>query len=182
MNKWKILCIIMAIIIIGTVAYAWHKHKITIVPADQISTSAQIKDTAAKDKVSLSTSQSAELEKKLPAAEPDYAIKTTAGKVADIAEQEQQKNRSNWAPIVGNVELSELPKEQPVELKQYHIYTAPKIQREVGLKVDTEHGNYISGISYGIKRRITEKGQYIGGRVDYDWKDKEAAIWVTYSW
>ena len=79
-------------------------------------------------------------------------------------------------------DISKLPDDTPIELNQYHIYAAPKLQHEVGLKLDAESGSHISGISYGIKRRITEKGQYIGARVEYDWKEKEIAAWATYSW
>ena len=56
--------------------------------------------------------------------------------------------------------------------------SAPRVLREVGLKIDVDR--YVTGISYGVSRRIG--GKYIGFRGEYDWQDKQAGLWVTYAY
>lgn len=56
--------------------------------------------------------------------------------------------------------------------------SVPGVLREVGMKIDVDH--YVTGISYGVSRRIGEN--YIGLRGEYDWKDKQADVWVTYTY
>ena len=56
--------------------------------------------------------------------------------------------------------------------------SAPGVLREVGLKIDVDR--YVTGISYGVSRRIGSK--YIGLRGEYDWQDKKAGVWVTYAY
>ncbi len=110
-------------------------------------------------------------DKKITAAKETAAVKTTYENIKQVAKEQQVKNGSDLAPVV---------KENEVELKQYHIYNAPKVLREVGVKLDSQ--DKISGISYGVKKRIDAKGKYIGVRAEYDWKEKDAEIWATYSW
>ena len=56
--------------------------------------------------------------------------------------------------------------------------SAPAVLREVGIKIDVD--DYARGVSYGVSRRIGNK--YIGIRGEYDWKDAEAGVWVTYAY
>ena len=56
--------------------------------------------------------------------------------------------------------------------------SAPGVLREIGAKIDIDH--YVTGISYGVSRRIGSK--YIGFRGEYDWQDKQAGLWVTYAY
>ena len=56
--------------------------------------------------------------------------------------------------------------------------SAPGVLREVGMKIDVDH--YVTGISYGVSRRIGEN--YIGLRGEYNWKDKKAGVWLTYAY
>ena len=56
--------------------------------------------------------------------------------------------------------------------------SAPGVLREVGLKIDVDR--YVTGASYGVSRRIGEN--YIGLRGEYDWQDKKAGVWVTYTY
>lgn len=105
-------------------------------------------------------------------------IKTDIRHAVTVAKQEQDKNHSDVAPIVGNVD--NLPPDKPVELKQYHVYNAPKILREVGVKLDP--ASKVRGISYSVSRRIDKRGRYIGLRAEYDWQDKQGSVWATYSY
>lgn len=56
--------------------------------------------------------------------------------------------------------------------------SAPVVLREIGAKIDIDH--YVTGISYGVSRRIGSK--YIGFRGEYDWQDKKTGVWVTYAY
>lgn len=56
--------------------------------------------------------------------------------------------------------------------------SAPGVLREIGAKINVDH--YVTGISYGVSRRIG--GIYIGFRGEYDWQDKKTGVWVTYAY
>lgn len=186
-RKYNILKYMLIAIAVGFAGYCIYDvlkptEKTPIIKSEQLQTAEQIKQTAANAGVSLSDEQAKNIYDKVQDAKPAGSVSATVGTVQQVAEQQRQQQGSDFAPVVSDNNLSKLPEDTPIELKQYHIYAAPKVQHEVGLKLDQESGSHISGISYGIKRRITEKGQYVGARVDYDWRDKEAAVWATYSW
>lgn len=186
-REYKILKYMLITIAVGIAGYYIYNalrpaDKTPIIKSEQLQTADQIKQTAANAGISLSDEQAKNIQDKIQDAKPTSSVPATAGTVKQIAEQQRQLSGSDFAPVVSDNNLSKLPEDTPIELKQYHIYAAPKVQHEVGLKLDAESNSHISGISYGIKRRITEKGQYIGARVDYDWQDKEATVWATYSW
>lgn len=54
---------------------------------------------------------------------------------------------------------------------------APGVLREIGTKIDASR---VTGISYGISRRIGSK--YIGLRGEYDWQDDKASVWLTFAY
>ena len=47
------------------------------------------------------------------------------------------------------------------------------------MKMDVEQ--YIGGISYGVSKRIVNY-KYIGLRGEYDWKDNQFGMWLTYQY
>ena len=57
--------------------------------------------------------------------------------------------------------------------------SAPEALREIGMKMDVE--KYIRGISYGVSKRIVNN-RYIGLRGEYDWKDNQFGMWLTYQY
>ena len=57
--------------------------------------------------------------------------------------------------------------------------SAPEAMREIGMKMDVEQ--YIRGISYGVSKRIVNN-KYIGLRGEYDWKDNQFGMWLTYQY
>lgn len=57
--------------------------------------------------------------------------------------------------------------------------SAPEVMREIGMKMDVEQ--YIRGISYGVSKRIVNN-KYIGLRGEYDWKDNQFGMWLTYQY
>lgn len=185
--KWKEILkfiaagIIGAVIVIGIYHYFVAPDKVPVVSTEEVKTGSSVKDVAASAGVNLSADQAAEVADKIQNAKPAGSVSTTAGELKETAAELQQKNGSDFAPVVTDEDLSKMDKDKPVELQQYHIYASPKVLREIGLKADSS-GNGIAGVSYGIKRRISAEGKYIGVRADYDWKDKEAAVWLTYTY
>lgn len=186
-RKYQILKYMFIAITVGIAGYCIYNalkpaDKTPIIKSEQLQTANQIKQAADNTGVSLSDEQSKIIQDKIQDAKPAGSVSATAGNVQQVAEQQRQQNGSDFAPVVSDGELSKLPDDTPINLNQYHIYAAPKVQHEVGVKLDADSGRHVSGVSYGIKRRIAASGKYIGARVDYDWKDKEAAVWATYSW
>ena len=186
-RKYKICKYFIIACVIGVAGYYIYDvlkpaEKTPIIKSEQLQSADQIKKAADNAGVSLSDEQSKIIKDKIQNAKPAGSVPATAGTVQQVAEQQRQQNGSDFAPVVSDSDISKLPDDTPIELKQYHIYAAQKIQHEIGLKLDAESSSHISGVSYGIKRRITEKGQYIGARLEYDWENKEAEVWATYSW
>lgn len=186
-RKYQILKYMFIAITVGIAGYCIYNalkpaDKTPIIKSEQLQTANQIKQAADNAGVSLSDEQSKIIQDKIQDAKPAGSVPATAGTVQQVAEQQRQQNGSDFAPVVSDSVISKLPDDTPIELNQYHIYAAPKVQHEIGLKLDAESSSHISGVSYGIKRRITEKGQYIGARLEYDWENKEAEVWATYSW
>lgn len=186
-RKYNILKYMFIVAAVGIVGY--HRYdvlkpadKTQIIKYEQLQNSEQIKQTADKAGVSLSDEQSAYIKNQIPNAKQQGSVSATAGTVHQIASEQQKQQGSDFAPVVSDGELSKLPDDTPINLNQYHIYAAPKVQHEIGVKLDADSGSHISGISYGIKRRISTEGKYIGVRADYDWKEKEAAVWLTYTY
>lgn len=173
--------IIGAVIVIGIYHYFFIPDKVPFITTEEIKTGCNIENVAASSGVKISSGQAAEVADKIKKAKPAGSVNTTAGNLKDTAKQMQQQSGSDFAPVVTDEDLSKIDKDVPVELQQYHIYAAPKVLREVGLKAGTD-GNAVAGVSYGIKRRISAEGKYIGVRADYDWKEKEAAVWLTYTY
>lgn len=179
--KFAVTGLICATIALCVYHFFIAPDKVPIVTSEDIKTGSSVEKIAASSGVKLSSGQAAEIADKIKKAKPAGSVSTTAGDLKETAAELQQKNGSDFAPVVTDEDLSKMDKDKPVELQQYHIYAAPKVLREIGLKADSS-GNGIAGVSYGIKRRISAEGKYIGVRADYDWKDKEAAVWLTYTY
>lgn len=179
--KFAVTGLICATIALCVYHFFIAPDKVPIVTSEDIKTGSSVEKIAASSGVKLSSGQAAEVADKIKKAKPAESVNTTAGDLKDTAKQMQQQSGSDFAPVVTDEDLSKIDKDTPVELQQYHIYAAPKVLREVGLKAGTD-GNAVDGISYGIKRRISTEGKYIGVRADYDWKEKEAAVWLTYTY
>lgn len=186
-RKYNILKYMFIVVAVGIAGYCIYDvlkpaEKTPIMKSEQLQSTDQIKKAADNAGVSLSEEQSKIIQDKIQNAKPTGSVPATAGTIQQVAEHQRQQNGSEFAPVVADDDLAKLPDDTSVELKQYHIYAAPKVQHEVGVKLDQESGSHISGVSYGIKRRISEKGQYIGARLEYDWENKKAEVWATYSW
>ena len=117
------------------------------------------------------------IKKQVQEAQADGTVLTTAKDLASTAKREQTYRKAEYAVVEGDTKLAP---NTPVELKQYNVYTAPKVIREAGLCIGRD--KKIDGMSFGIKKRISKEGRYLGVRVDYEWTDKKTNVWATYSW
>lgn len=103
----------------------------------------------------------------------------------------EQQTLSDQASSEAKLQINQLQKQlteleawskKQEELQQKILKSLPPsalgVLREIGAKIDIDH--YVTGISYGVSRRIGSK--YIGFRGEYDWQDKKTGVWVTYAY
>lgn len=95
----------------------------------------------------------------------------------ELSEAKQQKEMLQKQ--LAELEASSRNQENLLQQTQKSLPpSAPGVLREIGAKIDID--KYVSGISYGVARRIGSK--YLGLRGEYDWQDKKAGVWVTYQY
>ena len=80
--------------------------------------------------------------------------------------------------LLSSLEKSERQEKSLKKAEKSLPPSAPGVLREIGAKINVDH--YVTGISYGVSRRIG--GIYIGFRGEYDWQDKKTGVWVTYAY
>lgn len=80
--------------------------------------------------------------------------------------------------LMSSLEKSERQEKSLKKAEKSLPPSAPGVLREIGAKINVDH--YVTGISYGVSRRIG--GKYIGFRGEYDWQDKKTGVWVTYAY
>ena len=80
--------------------------------------------------------------------------------------------------LLSSLEKSERQEKSLKKAEKSLPQSAPGVLREIGAKINVDH--YVTGISYGVSRRIG--GKYIGFRGEYDWQDKKTGVWVTYAY
>ena len=106
----------------------------------------------------------------------------TAREQLRVSEQESSEAKKQIEQLQKQLtELEALSKNQEnlqKEILKSLPPSAPGVLREIGAKIDIDH--YVTGISYGVSRRIGSK--YIGFRGEYDWQDKKTGVWVTYAY
>lgn len=106
----------------------------------------------------------------------------TAREQLKVSDQESTEAKQRIAELQKQLsELEALSKNQEnlqKEILKSLPPSAPGVLREIGAKIDIDH--YVTGISYGVSRRIG--GKYIGFRGEYDWQDKKTGVWVTYAY
>lgn len=106
----------------------------------------------------------------------------TAREQLRVSEQESIEAKKQIEQLQKQLaELDSLSKKQEnlqKEILKSLPPSAPGVLREIGAKINVDH--YVTGISYGVSRRIGSK--YIGLRGEYDWKDDKASMWMTYAY
>lgn len=116
---------------------------------------------------------SKQLTTELETARQQLKISEQASTEAKLQKELLQKQLSEQQALLKNQE--DLLQQTQKSLKT----SAPEALREIGMKMDVE--KYISGISYGVSKRIVNN-KYIGLRGEYDWKDNQFGMWLTYQY
>ena len=119
------------------------------------------------------------------------AISSSSQLALELQIAREQQTLSDQASSEAKLQINQLQKQlteleawskKQEELQQKILKSlppsAPGVLREIGAKIDIDH--YVTGISYGVSRRIGSK--YIGFRGEYDWQDKKTGVWVTYAY
>nr|DAV61712.1 MAG TPA: hypothetical protein [Caudoviricetes sp.] len=116
---------------------------------------------------------SKQLTTELETARPQLKISEQASTEAKLQKELLQKQLSEQQALLKNQE--DLLQQTQKSLKT----SAPEALREIGMKMDVEKD--IRGISYGVSKRIVNN-KYIGLRGEYDWKDNQFGMWLTYQY
>jgi hypothetical protein len=115
---------------------------------------------------------SKQLTTELETAKQQLKISEQASTEAKLQKELLQKQLIEQQALLKNQDLLQQTQEL---LKAF----APEAMREIGMKMDVEQ--YIRGISYGVSKRIVNN-KYIGLRGEYDWKDNQFGVWLTYQY
>lgn len=106
----------------------------------------------------------------------------TAREQLKVSDQESTEAKQRIAELQKQLSELEASSKKQENLQKEILKSlppsAPGVLREIGAKINVDH--YVTGISYGVSRRIGSK--YIGFRGEYDWEDKQAGLWVTYAY
>lgn len=106
----------------------------------------------------------------------------TAREQLKVSDQESTEAKQRIAELQKQLSELEASSKKQENLQKEILKSlppsAPGVLREIGAKINVDH--YVTGISYGVSRRIGSK--YIGFRGEYDWQDKKTGVWVTYAY
>ena len=106
----------------------------------------------------------------------------TAREQLKVSDQESTEAKQRIAELQKQLSELEASSKKQENLQKEILKSlppsAPGVLREIGAKINVDH--YVTGISYGVSRRIGSK--YIGFRGESDWEDKQAGLWVTYAY
>ena len=185
MSKLKlcfVIIMVLLVIVISFFAFKPKEAKPLILTQDDVKTEEGIKKAAEVEDASLTTPAAKEIVEEIVKDKKPYAtFDTVYEKVPKVARAAEKKEKSDFSVVVVP-DKAKLEQKIPVELNQYHVYTSPKVLTEVGLKLDADAQKPVVGISCGRKWRVDKKGRYIGTRMEYDWKRKQAGVWLTYTY
>jgi len=122
---------------------------------------------------------------------PDTIIKTVPVEVEKVVVKEVEKRGADFAIVtdpknpdkqVDLKEVAKLPDTTPVTLNQYNVFAYKKVLRDVTIYPSfagiTPSG--IGEISYGVSRKITNSGKYLGVVAGYEFDDKKGKIGLRY--
>lgn len=102
-----------------------------------------------------------------------------------ISQQELTAARQQLATLKAQLaELKQTSQNQESSLRKYEEYCkklevqkSKPVLTEYSLKADAQ--NYVSGIGFGKYFRFFNAG-YIGAKAEYDWKESQFNLWVSY--
>lgn len=149
----------------GLAAEAINQEPVYIITETELATLEQNSNRLLENSKQLTT--------ELETARQQLKISEQASTEAKLQKELLQKQLSEQQALLKNQE--DLLQQTQKSLKT----SAPEALREIGMKMDVEQ--YIRGISYGVSKRIVNN-KYIGLRGEYDWKDNQFGMWLTYQY
>lgn len=143
------------------------------------------KVTMMQDQLNEAAKQIAELKNK----KPDTVIKTVPVEVEKIVVKEVEKRGADFAIVtdpknpdkaVDLKEVANLPAGTDISLSQYNVFAYKKVLHDITIypSFNGVTPNGIDEVSYGISRKITNDGKYLGIVGGYEFDDKKAKIGV----
>lgn len=195
--KWPIIGLVILVIVL--IAYGCHKDKTqpVVVPMSQqqAETPAGI-DLAAKEaRINLLQSQLNEASKQiaeLKNKEPDVIIKTKPEYVMVEVEKGVKQSGADFAILTDPanadkpVNINDLPPNADVTLNQWNIHAYRPVLRQIEVAPDwaqLAQGKFkIDSAGYGVAKKISKSGKYLGIKAQYDFDDKEGKLLTTYTY
>ncbi|MCC5465528.1 hypothetical protein [Pelosinus baikalensis] len=146
------------------------------------------KVTMMQDQLDSAARQVAELKNQ----KPDTIIKTVPVEVEKAVIKEVEKRGADFAIVTDPTnpnkavdlnEVANLPASTDVTLNQYNVFAYKKVLRDIAVYPSftgiTPNG--IDEVSYGVSRKITNDGKYVGLVVGYEFDDKKTKIGLRYT-
>jgi hypothetical protein len=118
---------------------------------------------------------------------PDTIIKTVPVEVEKVVIKEVEKRGADFAIVTDPnnqnktpdiEEIKKLPDSTPVTLNQYNVFAYKKLLRDITVYPSftgfTPSG--VSEVDYGVSKKITKDGKYLGVVAGYEFDDKKAKV------
>lgn len=120
---------------------------------------------------------------------PDTIIKTVPYEVEKIVVKEVEKRGADFAIVtdpkqpdkkVDLKEVEKLPDTTPLTLNQYNVFAYKKVIHDITVypSFNGITPNGIDEIDYGVSRKVTNDGKYLGVTAGYEFDNKKAKIGV----
>jgi hypothetical protein len=141
------------------------------------------KVTMMQDQLDSAAQQIAELKNK----KPDTLIKTVPVEIEKVVVKEVEKRGADFAIVTDpnnqnktpDIEgIKKLPDSTPVTLNQYNVFAYKKVLRDITVYPSftgiTPSG--VGEVSFGVSRKITKDGKYLGIVTGYEFDDKKIKV------
>jgi len=190
------LIVIIALIVTGYYFYQRNTAQtVTTESQVQAETTQGVKQAADNAKVTMlqeqldsATKQIAELKNQ----KPETIIKTVPYEVEKIVVKEVEKRGADFAIVtdptnpdkaVDLKEVANLPASTDVTLNQYNVFAYKKVLRDITIYPSFSGitPNGIDEVDYGVSRKITKSGKYLGVVAGYEFDDKKTKIGLRYT-
>lgn len=198
LSKFKWPIVVVVILVIALLVYGCHKDKtqpVTGMSQQQAETVQGVQLAADNAQVPMLQSQLEEARaeiarlKNLP---PDVIVKTKTEYVVKEVEKGVTRSGADFAILTDSdnpdkpVKVDELPANADITLNQYNVHAYKPIFRQWEIAPDwarLAQGKFkIDSAGYGVSKKISKSGKYIGVKVQYDFDDKAGKLFTTYNY
>lgn len=195
--KWPIVGLIAVVIVL--IAYGCHQDKTqpVVIPMSQqqAETSAGV-ELAAKDAhISLLQSQLMDASRQiaeLKNKDPEMVIKTKPEYVMVEVEKGVRQSKADFAILTNPsdpdkpAKVDELPANADITLHQYNVHAYRPLLRQIEIAPDwaqiAQAKFKIDSVGYGVSKKVSKSGKYLGFKAQYDFDDQEGRLFATYTY